>query len=117
MPVEIVACPTVREPDGLALSSPNVYLTAEEREQARSLSLGLRRAHEAFDGGERDAGRLRALARETIEAQPLAATDYVSLADAVTLDEFEASVERPALLSVAVRFGTTRLIDNVTLDP
>ena len=117
MPVAVVECPTVREPDGLALSSRNVYLSAEEREQALSLSLGLRHAREAFDGGERDAERLRTLARETIEARPLAVIDYVSLADAVTLDELEGSVERPALLSLAVRFGGTRLIDNVTLTP
>ena len=117
LPVEVVGCPTVREPDGLALSSRNAYLSAEEREQARSLSAGLRRAHEAFDAGEIDPERLRGLVRETVEAQPLAEIDYVSLADASTLDELEQAVERPALLSLAVRFGGTRLIDNVTLEP
>ncbi len=116
LPAEIVGCPTVREADGLALSSRNVYLSAEERRQALSLSAGLVRARRAFEGGERDPERLRALVRTTIEAQPLASIDYVSLADAGTLDELDGPVLQAALLSLAVRFGRTRLIDNVTLD-
>lgn len=117
LPIEIVACPTVREPDGLALSSRNVYLSADERAQALSLSAGLRAASEAFDAGERDAGRLRALVRERIEAQPLAEISYVSLADSETLDELEGAVGRTAMLSVAVAFSGATLIDNVVLEP
>ncbi|MYD65725.1 MAG: 4-phosphopantoate--beta-alanine ligase, partial [Chloroflexi bacterium] len=117
LPIEIVACPTVREPDGLAMSSRNVYLTAEERAQALSLSAGLRAASEAFDAGERDAGRLRAMARERIEAQPLAEISYVSLADSETLEELDGAVARAAMLSVAVRFSGATLIDNVTIEP
>ena len=117
LPIEIVACPTVREPDGLALSSRNVYLSAEERTQALSLSAGLRAASDAFNGGERDAGRLRAMVRERIESQPLADISYVSLADSETLDELEGAVERAAMLSLAVRFTGATLIDNVTLEP
>ncbi|MBM3139093.1 MAG: pantoate--beta-alanine ligase [Chloroflexi bacterium] len=117
LPVEIVDCATVREPDGLALSSRNVYLSPEERAQALSLSRGLRRAEEAFVAGERDAEALRRLVRDEIEAQPLARIDYVSLADSESLAELEGRVGGPALLSLAVRFGGTRLIDNVVLEP
>jgi pantoate--beta-alanine ligase len=117
LPIEIVACPTVRESDGLARSSRNVYLTAEERAQAPALHAGLAAAAEAFAAGERDADRLRALVREHIEAQPLAEIDYVSLADSETLEELAGAVERAALLSLAVRFSGARLIDNVTLRP
>jgi pantoate--beta-alanine ligase len=117
MPVEVVSCPIVREPDGLALSSRNVYLSEEERAQALSLSRGLRRAREAFEAGVREAGALRRLVEETVAAEPLAGIDYISLADADTLDEVEGTVERPLLLSMAVRFGATRLIDNATLEP
>ena len=117
LPIEIVACATVREPDGLALSSRNVYLSAAERTQALSLSAGLRAASDAFNGGERDAGRLRAMVRERIESQPLADISYVSLADSETLDELEGAVERAAMLSIAVRFSGATLIDNVTLEP
>ena len=117
LPIEIVACPTVREPDGLALSSRNVYLSTEERAQALSLSAGLRAASEAFDAGERDAGRLRAMVRDRIEAQPLAEISYVSLADSETLDELDGAVERTAMLSLAVAFSGATLIDNVVLEP
>ena len=105
----------MREPDGLALSSRNVYLSPDEHAQALSLSRGLRRAEQAFAEGERDAEQLRALVRETVEAQPLASVDYISLADNESLEELEGAVERSALLSLAVRFGATRLIDNVVL--
>lgn len=117
MPVEVVACTTVREPDGLALSSRNVYLSDEERAQALSLSVGLRRAAAAFADGARDAEALRCAVRETIEAQPLARIDYVSLAETATLDEIDGRVSGPVLLSLAVWFGRTRLIDNVALTP
>ena len=114
-PIEVVGCPTVREPDGLALSSRNIYLTPEERAQAPALHAGLLAAVEAFENGVRDASALRAVVRDRIAAQPLAEIDYVSLADSETLAELEGLIKPPALLSLAVRFGAARLIDNVTL--
>ncbi|MEE8337423.1 MAG: pantoate--beta-alanine ligase [Dehalococcoidia bacterium] len=115
LPVEIVGCPTVREADGLALSSRNVYLSEQQRAQAPSLSRGLLRARDAFASGLCDAGLLRGLVREQVDAQPLAEIDYISLAHPETLDELDGAIEGPALLSLAVRFGATRLIDNVVL--
>lgn len=115
LPVEIVGCPIVRDEDGLALSSRNAYLGADERAQALSLSRGLRRAEAAWAGGERDAEALRRLVRDEIEAQPLAELEYVSLADAATLDERVGAAEGESLLSLACRFGGTRLIDNTAL--
>ena len=113
--IEIVGCPIVREPDGLALSSRNIYLTPDERAQAPALHAGLEAATHAFADGVRDADKLRAIVRTRIEAEPLAEIDYVSLADAETLDELEGLCMPPALLSLAVRFGAARLIDNVKL--
>ncbi len=112
--VEIVARPTVREPDGLAMSSRNVYLSPQEREAAIVLSKALRQAEELFAGGERDGERLRTAMRELIAQEPLAQLDYVSVADVETLQELEL-VEGAALASLAVRIGRTRLIDNVIL--
>ncbi len=114
-PVDIVGCPTVRDEDGLALSSRNVYLSAAERAQALSLSRGLRRAAAVYADGVRDATSLRQFVEDEVRAQPLANIDYVSIADATTLEELAGPITGPALLSLAVRFGTTRLIDNVTL--
>jgi pantoate--beta-alanine ligase len=116
VPVEVIGLPIVREPDGLAMSSRNAYLSPEQRMAALALSRALRLAEELFAAGERDANALRARMRALIEAEPLAAIDYVSVADAATLEELE-RIERPALASLAVRFGPTRLIDNVTLTP
>jgi pantoate--beta-alanine ligase len=116
-PVTIVRCPTVREPDGLACSSRNVYLTPEQRAQAVSLSQGLNAAEAAWAAGERDADRLRAVTREPIAAQSLATIDYLSLADELSLQELDGAVEAPALLSLMVSFGDTHLIDNTTLVP
>lgn len=116
MPVEIRAVPTVREPDGLALSSRNVYLSPEERRQALCLSRALRLAEERFAAGERDAGRLRRAMRRLIRSQPAARIDYVSIADADTLEELSV-IDRPALVSMAVHIGSTRLIDNTMLTP
>ncbi len=112
---EVVACPTVREPDGLAVSSRNVHLSPTERAAAPVLHRALVAAHEAYERGERSAERLRRVMRETLAAEPLAAVDYVSVADGRTLRELD-RVEPPVLLSLAVRFGSTRLIDNEPID-
>jgi pantoate--beta-alanine ligase len=108
---EVIACPTVRERDGLALSSRNVHLTPEERTAAPVLRLALLAARDAWAGGERSADALRERMRRRLAEEPLAEVDYVSVADAATLRELQL-VDRPALLSLAVRFGSTRLIDN-----
>lgn len=113
-PIEIVVCPIVREPDGLAMSSRNQYLNEEEREAALCLSEGLFKARGAFRDGERNADRLRSIVIDRIEEEQLADLQYVSLADMETLDELHGDVER-GLLSTAVFVGQTRLIDNVVL--
>jgi len=115
LPIEIVACATVRDPDGLALSSRNAYLSAEERTAALSLSRGLRLANDAFIAGERDANRLRNLVRLELEAESLIQIDYISLADEETLNELDGELFGKGLLSLAVHVRETRLIDNVTL--
>ena len=114
IPTEVIACPTVREPDGLALSSRNVHLGTAERPAAAALRRALLAAREAWVGGERSGDALRARMREVLAGEPLATVDYVSVADAATLREL-ARVDGPALLSLAVRFGATRLIDNEPL--
>ncbi len=110
-PVDIIICPTVREPDGLALSSRNVYLNPEERRAATVLFRALNAAKSRYDGGERNAEVLRAAMRSVIGAEPLAEEQYVSAADPVTLGELQ-TVDNGVLLSLAVRIGKTRLIDN-----
>jgi pantoate--beta-alanine ligase len=114
IPTEVIACPTVREPDGLALSSRNVHLSPQERAAAPVLRRALLAATARWGAGERSADRLRAAMRETLAEEPLARPDYVSVADGATLAELD-RVEGPALLSLAVRFGDTRLIDNEVL--
>ena len=114
LPVEIVDLPTVREADGLAMSSRNAYLSSEERAAALVLSNALGRVAELFAAGERGGERLREAMRELIAREPLAQVDYVSVADAETLQELD-TVEAPALASLALRIGATRLIDNTTL--
>lgn len=116
IPVEIVIVPTVREPDGLAMSSRNIYLNERERKTSLCLINGMRLAHSHWQKGERNAETLRKLVEETIEAEPLAALDYVSLADSESLNELHGIVSGAALLSLAVRIGKTRLIDNMTLE-
>jgi pantoate--beta-alanine ligase len=108
---EVVACPTVREPDGLALSSRNVHLSPAERAAAPVLHRALLAARERWDAGERSGDVLREVMRATLAAEPLADVDYVSVADGTTLAELDRAAG-PALLSLAVRFGSTRLIDN-----
>lgn len=115
LPVEVVVVPTVREPDGLALSSRNVYLNAAQRAAAPVLSQALRYAAEQYDQGEDDAAALRAAMHQILAQQPLAEVEYISAADPRTLAEIEGSIRAGALLSLAVRFGSTRLIDNVML--
>ena len=111
---EIVACPIVREPDGLAMSSRNLRLTPQGRAAAPVLRRALSAARARFYAGELDAEILRATMRETLAAEPLAAPEYVSCADPATLAELD-RIEGPALLSMAVRFGAVRLIDNEPL--
>ena len=111
---EVIACPTVREPDGLALSSRNVHLSPTERTAAPVLRRALVAARSRWEAGERSGDALREVMRGELDRVPLADVDYVSVADGTTLAEL-AWVDGPALLSLAVRFGTTRLIDNEPL--
>jgi pantoate--beta-alanine ligase len=114
MGLEVVAVPTVREGDGLAMSSRNIYLNPEERKQAVVLYQALGLAQRLYSEGEKDAKVIRQKMTELIKKQPLADIDYISIADAETLDELE-KVKPPALVSLAVKFGRTRLIDNVAM--
>ena len=114
IPIEVVTHPTVREPDGLAMSSRNVHLSPAERAAAPVVRRALLAAREAWLNGERSADVLRARMRAELSEEPLAEPDYVSVADAVTLGELT-RIDGPALLSTAVRFGSTRLIDNEPL--
>jgi pantoate--beta-alanine ligase len=114
-PVDLVACPTVREPDGLALSSRNAYLSAVERKAATVLYRALCAAQNKFDGGERDGDVLRAAMRSVIQLEPLAREHYVSAADPDTMREFQ-QVGSKVLLSLAVQIGKARLIDNFLLE-
>jgi len=116
LPVEVVGLPTVREADGLAMSSRNAYLSPEERKAALVLYRSLEAAQELWRSGVRDASPIRQRMGELLAAEPLARVDYVSVADAETLEELE-TVDRPTLVSLAVRIGKTRLIDNLTLTP
>ena len=111
LPTEVIAHPTVREPDGLAMSSRNVHLLPEERAAAPVIHRALLRARSLRERGERSAEALRSAMREVLASEPLAHPDYVSVADASTLEELQ-TLDGPALLSMAVRFGSTRLIDN-----
>jgi pantoate--beta-alanine ligase len=114
LPVEIVVCPTVREPDGLALSSRNAYLNPVERQAAPVLFRALEAARDAYQAGERDCSELLSLMKKILDAEPLACVDYLSAADPITLAE-SVGIEDSVLLSLAVRIGRTRLIDNILL--
>ncbi len=116
LPVEIVVCPTVRENDGLALSSRNRYLTPEERAQAPALHRALQAAADALANGAVSGDRIREVMLRQLASATLGQVDYVSVADADTLDELDL-VDRPALASLAVRFPSARLIDCLPLDP
>jgi len=115
MNLEIVTVPTVREPDGLAMSSRNIYLNPQERQAALVLYQALSLAQQLWSQGEKDAERIRHEMLTLIKKQPLADIDYVSIADTETLDELD-TVSPPALVSLAVRIGKTRLIDNIVLE-
>ena len=114
MNLEIVAVPTVREPDGLAMSSRNTYLTPEERKAAPVLWKALCLARGHWENGEKDVTRLRQEMTTLIEREPFAQIEYVSIADPDTLEELT-EIAEPALVSLAVRIGGTRLIDNTML--
>lgn len=114
MPVEVVISPTVREADGLAMSSRNAYLSAPERAGAPVLYRALTTAQSLFQSGERSADTLRQTLRDVLASEPQAVIDYVSVADPESLVELE-KISKGALLSMAVRFGKTRLIDNLVL--
>jgi pantoate--beta-alanine ligase len=114
MGLELVVCPIVREADGLALSSRNVYLSAEERKRALVLSRSLRHVEELVAGGERDAEKLRAAARTVIGEEPAVRVDYLALVDWATLEPVETAVPG-TLFAVAAWVGETRLIDNTIL--
>ena len=113
-PLEVVVCPIVREPDGLAMSSRNVYLNPEERKAATVLFRSLNAAKELYEAGERDAEKLRGRMREVLAAEPRAEVQYVSCADYDSLEELT-DIKEKALLSMAVFLGKTRLIDNFVL--
>jgi pantoate--beta-alanine ligase len=116
VPVQIITEPTVREPDGLAMSSRNRYLSPQERLAASTLFAALSRAQEAVAAGERDANRVRQVLDRTIRLEALARLDYAEVADAESLDlVLEIVPERPAVALVAARVGPTRLIDNALL--
>ncbi|MDP7415474.1 MAG: pantoate--beta-alanine ligase [Dehalococcoidales bacterium] len=115
MDLEIVTVPTVREPDGLAVSSRNAYLNLEERPAATVLYRALCLARQLWLQGEKDAGNIRRQMTALIQKESRATTDYVSMADPETLEEFD-TVKPPALASLAVQIGKTRLIDNVVLE-
>jgi len=115
MNLEVITLPTVREPDGLAMSSRNTYLNPEERQAALVLYQALTLAQQLWSQGERNAEKLRQEMLALIQKQPLAKVDYVSIADAETLDELD-TIFPPALVSIAVKIGSTRLIDNIVLE-
>jgi len=114
LPVEVRGLPTVREPDGLAMSSRNTYLDPEDRRAATCLSRGLRAAEAAWEAGERSARALEETARACVDAEPRATLEYLETRDAADLSEVETCVG-PVVLAVAARVGPARLIDNTVL--
>ena len=117
MEVEIVVGPTVREEDGLALSSRNVGLSTEERKAATVLRRALERCRSTYSGGERDSAKLIASMRTVIESEPVARVDYVAITDTELLDPVETiPASKPTLVSMAVFIGETRLVDNIVLN-
>jgi pantoate--beta-alanine ligase len=115
MNLEVVVVPTVRESDGLAMSSRNIYLNPEERQAATILFEAFTLARQLRRGGEKDAEKIRRQMTALIQEEPLAQIDYVSIADSETLEELDL-IDRPAVAALAVRIGKTRLIDNMPLE-
>ena len=113
-PLTVVIVPTVREPDGLALSSRNAYLTPEERRRAVVLSASLRAAHEAFKAGARRAAEVAAAIHGVLETEPALTVEYVAVAEPVRLAPVE-TVDADTVVALAARLGSTRLIDNIVL--
>jgi pantoate--beta-alanine ligase len=113
-PLEVVVVPTVREPDGLALSSRNRYLSAGERREALALSRALAAAHQSWRGGERRAGRLEARMREVLAMSPGVRVEYIAVTEPTALAPVE-SVDDGTVIALAARVGSTRLIDNIIL--
>jgi pantoate--beta-alanine ligase len=116
LPVRIEICPIVREPDGLAMSSRNAYLSPEQRNDALVLFRALTRAQEVFQAGERDPAALIAAAKQELAARPAVRLDYFEIVDPDDLTPLT-TIDQPALLALAVFVGNTRLIDNVVLEP
>ena len=117
VPIEILRGPIVREPDGLALSSRNVYLSPEDRAVAPLIHASLQAARAAFEAGERDADALAAIGRQLLEREPRFRVQYWEVRDAASLDAIDTVPAAGALLAVAAYLGTTRLIDNIVLTP
>ncbi|MDL1957156.1 MAG: pantoate--beta-alanine ligase [Candidatus Desulfofervidus auxilii] len=113
--IEIVGCPIVREPDGLAMSSRNTYLTPEQRKSALSLFKGLRLAQEMIDKGERNVKVIINAVSKLIESHPYTEIDYVKICDPETLEDLD-KIDKKALLALAVKIGKARLIDNTLLE-
>src|SRR3954469_13204610 len=115
MPIDVIACPTLRDPDGLAMSSRNVYLTPEDRQKALSISRALMMGYKEFKDGVRQTNRLITTMQKVMLEQHLS-IDYVAAVDPETLKPVE-KIERPTLLAIAARVGVTRLIDNTVVTP
>ena len=112
--IEIVGCPIIREEDGLAKSSRNTYLNAEERKAALILSKSLKKGRELAEAGEKDAEKLRKVITDVLVSEPMAKIDYVEVVDWNTLDAVD-KIDGPVLVAIAVYIGKTRLIDNFIL--
>ncbi len=114
-PLSIRVCPTVREADGLAMSSRNVYLTREQRSAAAVIRRSLMAASLAYENGDREAKNIRIVMEQMLKTEPLAEVDYISISDAFTLHEIETRTDNPILVSLVVRMGNTHLLDNILL--
>ena len=115
MDVSIVVCPIIREKDGLAMSSRNVYLNDEERKQAVVLSKSLNMAADLISKGERDAGKIKEAITAMIKEKDLAVIDYVSIVNYETMKDLD-KISGKVLVALAVKFGKTRLIDNIIVE-
>jgi pantoate--beta-alanine ligase len=114
--IEIVGAPTIREPDGLAMSSRNTYLTTDQRTSALSLYQSLENAKEAIEKGEQDATKILDTTRKLIQSRPDTEIDYISICDPDTLMDVK-TIDKPVLMALAVKVGKARLIDNMILSP